>query len=233
MKIPGFIDELSKNIKIIMLRTTAYLISSAIMGMGLSSVCLGQQQQSINLQKLLKENKLASFCEHLSRLDTNNIHGLSCDGIIWLTDMDLSTGAIDIDLKGKDIFQRSFLGIAFHGVDTSTYDAVYFRPFNFRATDTARKIHAVQYISMPDYPWDRLRKERNGQFEKGIIPPPAASEWFHARIIIGKEIVRVYVNHSTTPSLEVKLLNNRTHGLMGLWDNGLTGDFANLKVSKD
>ena len=29
--------------------------------------------------------------------------------------------------------QQSFLGIAFHVVDWTTYDAVYFRPFNFRA----------------------------------------------------------------------------------------------------
>src|ERR1017187_621430 len=51
----------------------------------------------------------------------------------------------------------SGLGIAFHGEDTSTYDAVYFRPFNFNTTDPVRKIHAVQYVSMPDNPWFRLR----------------------------------------------------------------------------
>ena len=28
---------------------------------------------------------------------------------------------------------------------------VYFRPFNFKNEDVARRSHAVQYISMPDY----------------------------------------------------------------------------------
>lgn len=215
------------------MNATAYLISAGIFGLSVSSPCLGQQQQNVNLQELQKENKLAVFADHLSLLDTNNIHGLSCDGIIWLVDMDFSTGAIDVDLKGKDFFQRSFLGIAFHGVDTTTYDAIYFRPFNFRATDTARKIHAVQYISMPDYPWSRLRKEQNGHFEKGIDPPPAANDWFHAKIVVGKEMIRVFVNHASIPSLEVKLLNKRTNGLIGLWDDGLNGDFANLQITKD
>lgn len=213
--------------------TTAYLIAAGIIGLALPSLCRGQHQQSFDLQQLLKENKLVLYSQKLTPMDDAARHGFSFNGIAWLKDMDFSTGSIEIDLKGKDIFQLSFLGIAFHGVDTSTYDAVYFRPFNFRATDTARKIHAVQYISMPDYPWERLRKEQNGQFEKGITPPPAADEWFHARILVGKEMVRVYINHSASPSLQVKLLNNRTNGLIGLWDVGLPGDFANLEITKD
>src|SRR5512136_2674190 len=38
---------------------------------------------------------------------------------------------IEVDLKGKDVAQQSFLGVAFHLVDWTTFDAVYFRPFNF------------------------------------------------------------------------------------------------------
>jgi hypothetical protein len=182
---------------------------------------------------LLKENKLAVYSSSLTLVDDGEKHGLSCNGIIWLKDVDFTSGMIEIDLKGRDVAQQSFIGIAFHGVDTSIYDAIYFRPFNFRTTDTVRKIHAVQYISMPDYPWERTRKEQNGKFEKGITPPPAGDNWFHARILVGKERVVVYVNHSDTPSLDVKLLDNRTHGLIGLWDGGLDGDFANLQISKD
>jgi len=42
------------------------------------------------------------------------------------------------------------VGIAFHGSDNKTLDAIYFRPFNFQSTDPVRKIHAVQYVSHPD-----------------------------------------------------------------------------------
>jgi len=41
-------------------------------------------------------------------------------------------GIIDIDLRGKDVFLQSFLGIAFDVTDNNHYEAVYFRPFNFR-----------------------------------------------------------------------------------------------------
>src|SRR5512142_1151173 len=67
------------------------------------------------------------------------------DGLAWWPEIKFSNGAIEFDVRGKDVFQRSFVGIAFHGVDEKTFDAVYFRPFNFRAADPARKNHAVQY----------------------------------------------------------------------------------------
>lgn len=60
---------------------------------------------------------------------------------------------------------KSFVGIAFHRRDDSTYDAVYLRPFNFRATDPTRHMHAVQFISVPDYDWPRLRQDSPEEFE--------------------------------------------------------------------
>ena len=54
------------------------------------------------------------------------------DGGVLLEGIQLSEGVIEVDLKGKDVAQQSFLGIAFHVVDWTTLDAVYFRPFNFR-----------------------------------------------------------------------------------------------------
>jgi hypothetical protein len=73
----------------------------------------------------------------------------SGDGIAWWPETNFANGTIEFDVRGKDVFQKSFVGIAFHGVDEKTYDAVYFRPFNFRASDPARRNHAVQYVSMP------------------------------------------------------------------------------------
>jgi hypothetical protein len=55
------------------------------------------------------------------------------DGIAWLEDIEFGDGIIEIDIKGKDVPGNSFVGVAFHGLDDRTYDAVYFRPFNLKA----------------------------------------------------------------------------------------------------
>ncbi|MPZ16384.1 MAG: hypothetical protein GEV06_00505 [Luteitalea sp.] len=69
------------------------------------------------------------------------------DGVAWWPDLVLGDGTIEIDIRGRDIMARSFVGVAFHGVDEETYDAVYFRPFNFKAPDPVRRSHGVQYIA--------------------------------------------------------------------------------------
>ncbi len=188
--------------------------------------------QSINLQQLLKNKKLTTSAKTVLLLTDGKRQGISSDGIVWLKDIEFSTGIIEVDLRGKDVFQQSFLGIAFHGVDTVTYDAIYFRPFNFQSSDPVRKIHAVQYISEPDHPWHKLRSEKNGVYEKGIDPPPSSSEWFHARIEVKDSTITVYVNNSSSPSLTVNKLNTRKGGLFGIWAQGLTGDCANLTIKK-
>jgi len=203
-----------------------------IIGALIPFITHAQKKQAYNLQQMLTEKKLTNFARTLSPMDDNDKHGVSCNGLVWLTDVHFSKGTIEVDLRGKDVVQQSFLGIAFHGVDTATYDIIYFRPFNFRSTDPVRKIHAVQYVSQPDYPWEVLRAKFNGVYEKGIDPPPLATEWFHARILVNDNEIKVFVNGSDAPSLTVKKLNNRTNGLIGIWNEGLPGDFANLVITE-
>jgi hypothetical protein len=188
--------------------------------------------QSFNLQQLLKDKKLITNGQHVVPITDGKRLGISSNGIVWLNGVEFSNGTIEIDLRGKDVPQQSFLGIAFHGVDTTTYDAIYFRPFNFQSNDPVRKIHAVQYISEPDYPWQRLREEKNGVYEKGINPPPSPTDWFHARIVVKEATINVYVNNATLPSLTVDKLNDRKNGLIGIWAFGLNGDFADLIIKK-
>jgi hypothetical protein len=153
------------------------------------------------------------------------------DGIAWLRHVIFSNGIIELDIRGKDEFQQSFVGIAFHGIDNNTLDAIYFRPFNFQSTDSVQKLHTVQYISQPDFPWEVLREKFNGKYEKEIIPSLNGNEWFHAKIVIKYPQVTVYVNGNLEPSLNVDKLNNRTSGKIGLWvGNNSDGDFANLQI---
>lgn len=155
-------------------------------------------------------------------------------GAIWLDDVNFRTGTIECDILGKSAPRGSnFLGIAFHGKDDTTFECVYFRPFNFRAPNPENAAHAVQYISHPQWPWQKLRAEKTGQYEKPIAPPPDGDAWFHARIVVTEKKVRVFVNDAAQPSLEVDRLTDRTDGKIAIWggDAGEGGYFANLKIT--
>ena len=205
----------------------------------LTSFFAMSQVKKYDLQSLLKSKKLTIVNRIVASVADNakavKLDERSREGIAWLQGVTFSSGTIEIDLHGQDVLQKSFVGIAFHGVNDSTYEAVYFRPFNFHAKDTVRKIHAVQYISHPVYTWRKLRDERNGIFEKGlIVPTPDPNDWFHARIEVLKDVVRVFVDDDVEPSLTVNRLNDRKSGTLGLWvGDGSGGEFANLSIKQN
>ena len=154
-------------------------------------------------------------------------------GVAWLSEIEFSDGTIEFDLKGRNVPQKSFVGIAFHGVDDKTYDGIYFRPFNFKAEEIERKNHSVQYISLPANDWPKLRKEHPNAYEKPVNPVPEPDEWFHAKIMIEGKEVRVFVNDSKEPSLVIQQLSSQKTGKIGFWvGSESSGDFANLKISK-
>lgn len=156
------------------------------------------------------------------------------DGIAWLVGSSFSTGTIEVDLRGRNNPGRSFVGIAFAGVDDATFEAIYFRPFNFEQQDAVRRARSVQYVSMPEYDWSVLREKHPGKFESGIDPIPKAEAWLHARIVIHADEVRVFVNDSPEPCLVVERLTDRTGGGIGLWvGNGSDGAFASLTINLD
>jgi len=151
--------------------------------------------------------------------------------IIWLDGFEFTNGTIEFDAKGKsEPAQGSFIGVAFRVVDDVTYDSIYFRPFNFGASDKERKSHAVQYISHPEWPWYRLRKEKPGQFEQPIEPELDGNKWLHAKVVIEEQQLQVFVNDAKTPSLQVTELSDRSGGSVGLWCFGY-GVISNLQIS--
>jgi len=218
-----------KKIQILSIKLFVLLVS-------MTSFLYSQAQQGIhnyNLVQLLQQNQLITAPQYQTRvLDDPQKQAITTSGVVWLKDTDFKEGSIEIDLRGKDVFLQSFLGIAFHGVDTATYDVVYFRPFNFRHTDTFRRKWSVQYMSLPEYDYDKLRKEHPLVYENSVDPVPQAADWFHATIAVKDGWVTVYVNHSAKASLKVKLLNSRSGGSIGLWTSALNGDFANLSLTK-
>ena len=152
-------------------------------------------------------------------------------GLAWPRSPAFSTGTIEIDLKGKNVRQRSFLGVAFNVVDEKTFEAVYFRPFNFRADEPFRG-RAVQYIAWPANTWEHLRKTEPGRFEKPVNPVPDPDGWFHAQIEVSAERVRVFVNHAKEPSLVVsRLSRGGAERPVGLFVDSADGLYANLVVA--
>jgi hypothetical protein len=161
---------------------------------------------------------------HLSEKDGN--------GIVWVEGSDLAEGTIEVDVRGRDLLGRSFLGVAFHRKDDNTYEAVYLRPFNFRAEDPDRNQHAVQYISVPDYDWPRLRKEFPEEFENPVDKSVVPTDWVPLRVVVKGATVQIFVGGVKAPALEVRKLGSLDRGAVGLWvGNGSDGDFANLRIT--
>jgi hypothetical protein len=163
--------------------------------------------------------------------DVIHLNAKANDGILWLKGSDFGNGTLELDIKGKNDPGKSFVGLAFHGFEDGTFDAVYFRPFNFKNPE--RNTPSVQYISMPDNDWSALRKAFPDKYENVIEPVPDSDDWFHAKIEINYPYVKVYVNGSKKPTLEIKQLSERKHGTLGLWFGfGSEGWFKNLVITQ-
>ncbi len=152
----------------------------------------------------------------------------SSAGLALVEGVEFGEGTLEVDLRGKGKVERCFLGVALHVADGKTFEAVYFRPFNFLRDGF--QDHSVQYVSWPGNTWERLRTEKPGQFEATVKPIPDPSGWFHARIEVTRQKVSVWVDDAKQPSLVVNRLSNRDKGRVGLWVDSHEGTFRNLKI---
>jgi hypothetical protein len=190
-----------------------------------------------SLTKLAEGKGWKVYDRTVSVIEAGSVKGVRFDerpgaGVAWIEDYQFANGIVEFDVRGKNVPQKSFVGVAFHGVDALTYDAVYFRPFNFKAEDPDRRGHAVQYVSHPIFTWNKLRNEHPGAYEQPVQSPPDPDGWFHVRIIVESPKVKVFVNGAKEPSLAVDQLSNRKKGLVGIWvGEGSGGDFANLRIT--
>ena len=154
------------------------------------------------------------------------------NGVVWVEKSEFGLGTIELDVRGRDLPGQSFVGIAFHRQDDTSYEGVYLRPFNFRNADVARRQNAVQYISLPDYDWPRLRKEFPSEFENPVDEAVVPTDWVPLRVVVAEKTVQVFVGGAATAALEVRRLGTHNGGAVGLWaGNGSDGAFANLKIT--
>jgi hypothetical protein len=122
------------------------------------------------------------------------------------------------------------VGVAFGAADGKTFEAVYFRPFNFLRDDKSFRVRAVRYVAWPDHTWEKLRKGKPGVFESAVQPVPDPAGWFHARVEVTKQKVRGWVDDAKEPCLAVDRLGGRERGMVGLWVDSQEGAFRNLKI---
>jgi hypothetical protein len=192
--------------------------------------------QAIDLAERMTAKKLRVVNREVSSLpDRSGAIHLSQkpgNGFAWIEGTDFAEGTIEVDIKGRDVMQQSFVGVAFHGKDDNTYEAVYLRPFNFRSQDPTRHQHAVQYISWPDYDWPRLRKEFPEEFENPVDPSLVPTDWVPVKVVVQGARIQIYAGPVKSPTLEVRKLGQLDRGLVGLWvGNNSEGDFANVRIA--
>jgi hypothetical protein len=152
--------------------------------------------------------------------------------------LEFANGIIEVELAGAPApgaggGARGFVGIAFRlQNDIQTYDAFYLRPTNGRAEDQERRNHAVQYISHPDWPWFRLRRETPSKYESYVDLLPGV--WTRIRIEVRGERARLYVHGQEQPTLIVNDVKTGASGkgALALWVGpGTVAHFRNLTVS--
>jgi hypothetical protein len=196
----------------------------------------GQKSKQLHLPSLYAKGKLKVVNRGAQVIKEDSLSFLRItednkEGIVWLPIKEFKNGSIEIHMRGKDVLQKSFIGIAFHGLNDSTFDAVYCRPFNFFAKDSVRRIHAIQYIAHPVYTWKKLREEQNAIFEKEIINPPDPNGWFTMRLVIQGKTVNAFINDTQLASLSIEKRNDRKTGKLGLFvGDGSGGDFSVIRI---
>lgn len=191
-------------------------------------VCTGQSVtfKKEQLEVLNREIELLDETENSVAL--NRVKG---DGMAIIKNLDFDKGIIEVDLKGENVRGKSFVGIAFNIQNDSVYEAIYFRPFNFRAEQELNRDHSVQYIYHPKHSWRYLRTNHEGEFESNYPRQPDPDQWFGVRIEIDKKKVIVYDRETNTELLSVKRLTKQVEDRIGLWAGfDSKGAYRNLTI---
>jgi hypothetical protein len=188
------------------------------------------------LEKMSPEEREKSLtADERARLQT----GLPflMDQLAEVADLSFSSGVIEVELAGAPEpgageGARGFVGIVFRKQGDSSYDTFYLRPTNGRADDQERRNHTAQYMSYPNWPWPRLRKESPGKYESYVDVVPG--EWTKIRIEVRGERARLFVHGNPQPTLVVNDVKSgaAAKGSVALWLGPETvAHFRNLTVT--
>lgn len=159
-------------------------------------------------------------------------------GMAVISGIEVGNGTIDAQIAGVPAGgavegSRGFVGIAFHVQrDPGRHEAFYLRPTNGRADDQLRRNHSTQYVSHPDFPWQRLRTETPGVYESYVDLEPGA--WTPVRVVVDGVKARLHVHGSAQPVLIVNDLKmGEASGGVALWmGQGTEAYFSDVTVTR-
>lgn len=159
------------------------------------------------------------------------------DMLAVLTGPDFRDGTIEVEVAGAPRVgappdARGFIGVAFRVQAKGTKgEYFYLRPTNARCDDQLRRNHSTQYVSAPDFPWERLRKESPGVYESYFDLEPGV--WTKMKIVVSGTKAQLYVNGTEQPALVVNDLKlGESHGQIGLWAHNTTQAYFSRLVVK-
>lgn len=200
-----------------------------------ATLIAGQKTEQLELRKVGAESAQYQGKGAVHLTQTKTARGE--DTLAIVTGTEFQDGTIDVELAGTPAagsFEgaRGFIGIAFRVQPAAAkFELFYLRPTNGRAEDQLRRNHSTQYVSFPDWPWQRTRQETPGLYESYVDLEPGV--WTKVRIVATGTKARLYVHGAEQPSLIVNDLKlGPAKGGIGLWVGpGTDGYFANLRVT--
>ena len=106
----------------------------------------------------------------------------SGNGVAWVEGTDFRSGTIEVDIRGREFMGQNFVGVAFHRKNDNTYEAVYLRPFNFRAripsaSSTRSSTSRCRSSTMTAFAKSSPRSSKTQSMPRSCPPTGSSSAW--------------------------------------------------------
>ncbi|MGA2537228.1 MAG: hypothetical protein ABSF53_14520 [Terracidiphilus sp.] len=222
-----------------------HLTAVAVLAVCVSGALPGQTSREVRLDSLerldVPGNLKADIVDYRGRkamrlANTRLPDSGYSEGLAIVRGASLADGTIEVSLSGDTTPDappelRGFVGIAFRVTDRAHFECIYIRPKNGRSEDQLQRNHSTQYISIPGFPWDRLRGETPGKYESYVDLVPG--EWTKLKMEVKGKTARLYINGAEQPTLIVNDLKQpESNGGVALWvGQGTIAHFADLKIT--
>lgn len=224
--------------------TLGQVSAISVLAACLSATLVSQAPKEVHLdaiEKLELGNLKADLVSYLGRAAVRIVNTAAQgsgygEGLAPVRGLSLKNGTIDVTLTGDTAPDaprqlRGFVGIAFRVKDPSHFECFYIRPKNGRSEDQLQRNHSAQYMSIPEFPWDKLRSESPSKYESYVDLVPG--QWTEFKIQVSGTTAKLYVNGAEQPTLIVNDLKKPAlNGGVALWvGQGTIAHFADLKIT--
>jgi len=182
--------------------------------MNLDRWTVGEKNERINPGKKIENN----IAEYLGR---SSLH--LTKGFAYIRDLEMQNGIIDADLAFDP--DGAFIGLAFRVQSEDDYELFFLR------NGLSGETQALQYT--PGFFGANAWQMYNIPTYAGAGGFPY-DKWFHVRVVVAGVEARLFLNHSTEPSLVIPdLKRGYSTGSIGFWGQQGGGYISNLEYTPD